>query len=231
MTFAGRLAGRPIARTARSEAFDGGGKRYRNHDETQDRGSETREWVSQPQTGAIKRLSTAVFVDVSRGVELSKVRDLAAATVGYDGARGDALAVAAVDFHRALAPRKDLWWLLYGTVVPLAPAVALGLGFFAAARVAIPPLAAVVQTQLERASVSRTSKAVAGFAPTRVRSALVHEPPHAAAAIISALPAATAAAVLDLYPPHEREAIVKRMQRPHSPLLAADAQELLRRHA
>ena len=57
---------------------------------------------------------------------------------------------------------------------------------------------------------------------------LEQEPPHAAAAIISALPAATATAVLELYPPHEREAIVTRMQRRHSPLLG-DAHELIRR--
>jgi len=63
-----------------------------------------------------------------------------------------------------------------------------------------------------------------------VRSALAQEPPHAAAAIISALPAATAAAVLELYPAHERDAIVRRMQRPHSPLIP-DAQEVVRRHA
>ena len=57
---------------------------------------------------------------------------------------------------------------------------------------------------------------------------LEQEPPHAAAAIISALPAATATAVLELYPPHEREAIVNRMQRRHSPLLS-NPDELLRR--
>ncbi|MEO6836521.1 MAG: flagellar M-ring protein FliF C-terminal domain-containing protein [Candidatus Tumulicola sp.] len=224
------IAGAAIARAARSETFDGNGKRYRHHDETEDHGSDTREWTSEAQTGGIKRLSTAIFVDVSRSIDLAKVRDLAAAAVGYDRGRGDALAVQAVDFHRERVPRKDLWWLLYGAIVPLAPAVVVILGIFAVARVTMPPFAALLQTLVERASLSRTSKAVAGFAPTRVRSALAHEPPHAAAAIISALPAATAAAVLDLYPPHEREAIVKRMQRPHSPLLA-DAQELLRRHA
>jgi flagellar M-ring protein FliF len=224
------VGGAPIERAARTETFDGSGKRYRHHDETEDRGSETHEWVSQVPPGEIKRLSTAVFVDVSRAVDLAKVRDLAAATVGFDRERGDALAVQAVDFHRDLAPHKDVWWLLYGTIVPLAPVVVATLGLFAVARVALPPLIALLQTVLERASVRHTSKAVAGFAPTRVRSALAHEPPHAAAAIISALPAATAAAVLDLYPPHEREAIVQRMQRPHSPLLA-DAAELLRRHA
>jgi hypothetical protein len=39
----------------------------------------------------------------------------------------------------------------------------------------------------------------------------------------------TATAVLELYPPHEREEIVRRMQRRHSPLLD-DPHELLRRH-
>ncbi|HEV2262541.1 MAG TPA: hypothetical protein VGR69_09680, partial [Candidatus Rubrimentiphilum sp.] len=53
----------------------------------------------------------------------------------------------------------------------------------------------------------------------KVRGALLSEPPHAAAAIISALPASTAAAILDTYPSHEREAIIARMQRPVSPLL------------
>jgi flagellar motor switch protein FliG len=71
---------------------------------------------------------------------------------------------------------------------------------------------------------------VTGYAPARVRGALAGEPPHAAAAIISALPAATAAAVLELYPPHEREAIVKRMQRTHSAVVPS-ADELLARHA
>lgn len=222
--------GNAIAHAARSESFDDGGKRYRRREETDDRGSETREFVSETDRGDLKRLSTAVFVDVARGVEPAKVRDLAAATVGYDAARGDSLVVQAVDFRRERPARKDVWWLLYGAIVPAAPVLIAMLGLFAVARIATAPFAALVQTMIERASVSRTSKAVAGFAPSRVRSALAHEPPHAAAAIISALPAATAAAVLDLYPAHEREAIVKRMQRPHSPLLA-DAEELLRRHA
>ncbi|MGA8533587.1 MAG: flagellar M-ring protein FliF C-terminal domain-containing protein [Candidatus Tumulicola sp.] len=224
------LDGNAIARAALNESLDDGGKRYRRRDETEDRGSETREILSESPAGGIKRLSTAVFIDVSGGVEPSKVRELAAATVGYDAARGDSLVVQAVNFHRERAARKDVWWLLYGALVPLAPVLVTVFGILAAVRVGMPPLSALFAAMIERASVNRTSKAVAGFAPTRVRTALAHEPPHAAAAIISALPAATAAAVLDLYPAHEREAIVKRMQRPHSPLLA-DAQELLRRHA
>jgi flagellar M-ring protein FliF len=219
-----------IASGAHSESYDDGAKRYRRRDENEDRGSDTRETISQAPPGSLKRLSAAVFVDESRVAQIAQVRALAAATIGYDARRGDALVVQAVNFHRAALPRKDVWWLLYGALVPLLPSVAIALAIVAVARLALPPFASLLQAALERASVSRTSKDVAGFAPARVRSVLEGEPPHAAAAIISALPAATAAAVLELYPAHERDAIVARMQRPHSPLLAG-AQELLRRHA
>jgi flagellar M-ring protein FliF len=223
------LGGAAIAHAGRVESFDDAGKRYRRRDETEDRGSETHELVSESRGGAIRRLSTAVFLDVARGLDAGKVRDLAGATVGYDAARGDSLVVQAVDFRHERTARKDAWWLLYGAVVPLLPVLVVAGAVLLAARTALPGLTALLRAVVERAAVDRTAKAVAGFAPARVRSVLAHEPPHAAAAIISALPAATAAAVLDLYPPHEREAIVKRMARPHSPLIG-DAAELLRRH-
>jgi flagellar biosynthesis/type III secretory pathway M-ring protein FliF/YscJ len=223
------LGAQAIEGMRRSESYDGAGKRYRRLDEGEDRGSETRELLSQVPPGALTRLSTAVFVDQGRALDLAKVRELAAATLGYDTRRGDALAVEAVDFRREPVARKDGWWLLYGTLVPLAPALIVAIGLVACARVAAPSLASLVQGLVERAVVERASRAAAGFPPARVRSMLEQEPPHAAAAIISALPAATATAVLELYPPHEREAIVHRMQRRHSPLLA-DAQELIRRH-
>jgi hypothetical protein len=224
------LAGAAIGRAATGESYDGDGKRYRRQDEREDRGSESHLVFSQTPSGALARVSTAVFVDRTRTPELAAIRDLAAATVGYDPKRGDMLTVAAVDFRAAPAAHKDGWWLLYGAVVPLLPALALAVGAIVAARAGVPPLAALARVYLERASVERTSKSVAGYEPSRVRSALAQEPPHAAAAIISALPAATAAAVLELYPPHERDAIVRRMQRPHSPLIP-DAQEVVRRHA
>ena len=223
------LDGAAIARAAHTESFEDGAKRYRRRDETDDRGSETREVVTESHGGALRRLSTAVFVDASRGLDAGNVRDLAAATVGFDAARGDALVVQAVDFRREAVARKDLWWLLYGAIVPLLPVLVATIALLAGVRAALPPLTALVRAAIERASIRRTATAVATFSPARVRGALAQEPPHAAAAIISALPAATAAAVLDLYPAHEREAIVKRMQRPHSPLLG-DAAELLRRH-
>jgi flagellar M-ring protein FliF len=223
------LGASAITRTARSETYDGGGRRYRHVEEAEDRGSETHERYSHVASGALRRLSTAVFVDQSRALDLGKVRELAAATIGYDAQRGDELAVEAIDFHHDPVPRKDVWWLLYGTIVPLAPALILAIGLVTCARLLVPPLGSLVHALAERIAVERTSKAAAGFPPARVRSMLEQEPPHAAAAIISALPAATATAVLDLYPPHEREAIVTRMQRPHSPLIP-DAHELMRRH-
>jgi flagellar M-ring protein FliF len=224
------LAGSAIDRTSTGESYDGEGKRYRRQDDREDRGSESHDVLSQTPPGALARISTAVFVERSRAPELAAIRDLAAATVGYDPKRGDTLTVAAVDFRTTPAARKDAWWLLYGTLVPLLPALALAIGAVLAARSGVPPVIALLRPYFERAAVERASKSVAGYEPSRVRSALAQEPPHAAAAIISALPAATAAAVLELYPPHERDAIVRRMQRPHSPLVP-DAEEIVRRHA
>ncbi|MGC1380674.1 MAG: flagellar M-ring protein FliF C-terminal domain-containing protein [Candidatus Baltobacteraceae bacterium] len=224
------LAAPPVARVSASESYDGSGKRYRRLDRRDDLGTETHELLSQAHPGGLRRLSTAVFVDESRAFDVTKVRELAAAAVGYDPRRGDVLAVESIDFRRVPVARKDLWWLLYGTLVPLAPAVALAVGLVLAARLAVPPALALLQSLIERVAVERASKAAVGFAPARVRSMLAQEPAHAAAAIISALPAATATAVLELYPPHEREAIVRRMQRQHAPLLD-DAGELLNRHA
>jgi len=222
-------AAESIAVTRTSETYENGAKRYRRQDEANDRGSETHESFAQLAPGSLKRLSTAVFVDQSRALDLTKVRELCGATLGYDPNRGDDLAVEAVDFHRETLPRRNGWWLVYGAILPLAPALILAIGFVACARLAVPPIATLLNAIAERANLERASKAAVSYPPARVRSMLEQEPPHAAAAIISALPAATATAVLELYPPHEREAIVDRMQRRHSPLLS-DPQELLRRH-
>jgi flagellar M-ring protein FliF len=218
-----------IQAVRRSESYDGSGKHYRHVEQGEDRGSETHELLSRVPSGGIKRVSTAVFVDETRALDLAKVRELAAAAVGYDARRGDTLAVEAVDFRRPAVARKDAWWLLYGAIVPLAPGIILAIGLVVCTRIALPALTSLIRELAERAALGRASKAAAGFAPGRVRSMLEREPPHAAAAIISALPAATATAVLELYPPHERDAIVSRMQRRHSPLLD-DAAELLREH-
>jgi flagellar biosynthesis/type III secretory pathway M-ring protein FliF/YscJ len=225
-----RPLGEPVSYAARSETFDGSGKRYRVRDESGERGESTRERQSAAEPGAISRVSAAVFVDAARHLDVPAIHDLAAATIGIDVKRGDSLAVQAIDFGRTPEVRKDSWWLLYGAVVPLLPAIVVAIAVLLSTRLVLPPVLEFARAALERASLRRTSSAVAGFAPARVRTVLAQEPPHAAAAIISALPAATAAAVLELYPQLERDAIVQRMQRPHSPLVG-DAHELLRRHA
>jgi flagellar M-ring protein FliF len=220
--------GDPIAVVTRNERYSDGSKHYDHADRDDARGSDLREVLTQAPPGNLKRISTAVFVDESHAIELPKVRDLAAATVGYDERRGDALVVQAVDFARTAVARKDPWWLAYGALVPLIPALVTALAGIAVARLVLPPAFSLLQQAVERTTVRRASKAMNGLAPARVRSVLCDEPPHAAAAIISALPAATAAAVLELYPQHEREAIVTRMQRPCT-TLAGDPHEYLRR--
>jgi flagellar M-ring protein FliF len=223
------VGGDPIEHATASESYDGGGKKYAKNDVHDDRGSETRETVTHADPGAPTRISTAVFVDADRGADLAKVRELAAATIGYDPHRGDELTVQAVAFHRALQQKHDGWFLLYGAIVPLLPTVAIVVGLLLFGRSLLPNVHALVKGALERDAIARTSRTIAGYAPARVRGALAGEPPHAAAAIISALPAATAAAVLELYPAHEREAIVKRMQRVHGSVIPS-ADELLAQH-
>ncbi len=219
-----------VTRSLDTESYDDGAKRYRKSDERDDRGAETRETVARTAAGALVRVSTAVFLDASRAGDLVRVRDLAAATVGYDPRRGDQLSVEAVEFHRALRARSDPWMLAYGILTALLPFVALAVAAIALTKAALPALVGLVRAHAESVAVERATRTVAGYAPAQVRGVLAHEPPHAAAAIISALPAATAAAVLELYPAHEREAIVRRMQRAHAPIVP-DLDEVLRTHA
>ena len=223
--------GAAIETATQSESFDDAGKRFRSQSSDADRGSETRELVSDAPRGTLARISTAIFVDERRAADLAKVRELAAAAAGYDAKRGDELAVVAVDFQRPLEAKRDVWWLLYGAIVPALPPAVLAIASIVALRIAAPSVTAIARAALERSRLrAATATATADpIAPARVRSALAAEPPHAAAAVISALPAATAAAVLELYPQHEREAIVARMQRAHAPLVG-DPLEFLRRH-
>jgi flagellar M-ring protein FliF len=220
------LSSIPISASTQEERYDGQGKRYGRSDEQLDRGSETREISTTAAPGRIARISAAVFLDASRGIDAAQVRQLAAATLGIDPHRGDSIDVAAISFAHAPVARKDAWWLAYGAIVPLLPTLVTAIAVLVALRWAGAPVGSLVRTFAERASFARKADAVQGIAPASVRGALRNEPPHAAAAIISALPAATAAAVLDMYPEHERAAIIRRMQRPASPLVA-DAESFI----
>ena len=220
----------PIQRDDTGESYADSGKRYERHAAHVDRGSVTSEAVSREEPGRLMRISTAVYVDRARSADVANVRALAAATVGFDPRRGDTLAVQTVEFPHALVPKRDGWWLAYNALLAVLPTLLFVVGAVGLARAAGPSVRDLVTQTCERLAVSRATRTVAGYSPSRVRGALAHEPPHAAAAIISALPAATAAAVLELYPQHEREAIVRRMQRP-MPSVMPSVEEVLGRHA
>jgi flagellar motor switch protein FliG len=102
------------------------------------------------------------------------------------------------------------------------------LGVLFTLRWSIVPLTQAIELVRQRWAVRRARGEVAGFAPSQVRGVLKGEPAHTAAAIISALPTATATAVLEMYSPEERAAIVRRMQHAMAPVVP-DYQTLVRR--
>jgi flagellar M-ring protein FliF len=223
----------PVSTTAitantQDERYTGEGKHYDRTQQQLDRGSDTREVTASAEPGRVARISAAVFVDANRIADIAQVRSLAAAALGIDAHRGDTLAVQAMAFSRVPSAKQDVWWLAYGAIVPLLPTLVIAAVTLTALRWAGAPVGTFVRALAERAAIAKATADVSGIAPANVRGALMNEPPHAAAAIISALPAATAAAVLDMYPEHERAAIVRRMQRPASPLLS-DAESFIAR--
>lgn len=206
-----------ITASTQRERFTGDGKHYDRSDQQVDRGSETHETTSSLQPGRVARITAAVFVDALRGVDLYSVRTLAAATLGIDPRRGDSLQVGTISFSHAMVPRKDGWWLAYGAIVPVLPTLIVAIVILIALRWSRAPVMTAMRALIDRAHSKRDPSNAMQTA--KVRGALVKEPPHTAAAIISALPQSTAAAILETYPPQERAAIIERMQRPISPLL------------
>lgn len=210
----------PISSNVDDERYSGAGKTYEHETAQVNHGSETHRIAASAQAGRIERITAAVFVDANRQIDLYQIRRLAAATLGIDPHRGDRLEVATIPFaHPRRAPR-DGWWLAYGALTPLLPTLAIAATILLALRWAGAPLEKIFAMLTARSSIARATASLSGRAPAQVHGALRDEPPHAAAAVISALPAATAAAVLDLYPEHERSAIVQRMQRTPPPLLS-----------
>lgn len=219
--------GGSVARESTDERYAAGPKKYSKTSATEDRGSDVRDEHRVVGPGATARLTVAIFVDAARGLDLAKIRALAAATAGVRQERGDALSVEAVAFAGAqLAPgasRAPGWVLAFAGVLPQGlTAVAL----IAVVAVTARPAAAVAARAIESASLRGVAREVSTISPERVRGALDGEPPHVAAALISGLPAATAAAVLELYAPDERAGIVRRLPRANATLLPR-AEELL----
>jgi hypothetical protein len=221
--------GGTLARSASDERYSSNLKKYAKGNSTEERGSDMRDEVRVTLPGATERRSVAVFVDSARNLDLAKIRSLAEAAAGLDAARGDVLHIEAVRFAGAVEPHPAharMWALageLSGILTQAIVALCIGLAVWAGAR----PAHALAVKAIDAATVRSATREVAGIPPVRVRGALAGEPPHIAAAIISALPAATATAVLELYPPDERAAIVRRLARAASPLVP-DAEELIR---
>lgn len=211
--------GGSIARASSDERYASGAKKYSKTNATEDRGSETREEHRVAGAEATARLTVAVFVDAARGLDLPKIRALAAATAGVSVERGDAVSVEAVPFADAgppAAPRSPVWALAFAGVLPQALTVSAVIAVVAFAG---RPIVAIATRALETTALRVVPRDAATIAPERIRQKLEGEPPHVAAALICALPAAVAAAVLELYEPAERAAIVRRLARANASLL------------
>jgi flagellar M-ring protein FliF len=210
-----------IARATTDERYASTAKKYSKTSATEDRGSRTREEHRITVAGATARLTVAVFVDDARRLDLAKIRALASATAGVRPDRGDAISVEAVAFgdgtpRGVRGARAPGWVLAFASVLPQAfTAIAVVLAVVFGAK----PLASAAARAVDSASTRGAAREVASIPPARVRGALEGEPPHVAAAIISTLPTITAAAVLELYLPEERAAIVRRLARANASLV------------
>ncbi len=222
------IGSRDIGTTISDETYKSAAKTYAKRNASVDRGSETQDEKIETPGGRLERISVAIAVDRSLHADLSKVRTLALGTLGLQAERGDAVAVEEMAFSAPAAHHGAPYGPFAALVAMLAPSAFSALGLVLAVRFGAKPASALCESVLQRLAVQRTSAAVAAFAPAHVRGALANEPPHTAAAIISALPAATATAVLELYPPDERAAIVRRMSRNGSPVIP-DYETVLRR--
>ncbi len=223
------LGSRAIGTTTMDEHYKSTSKTYAKSNTSVDRGSEVQDETIETPAGRLERISVAVAVDQARRLDVAKIRSLAGATLGLVPSRGDSLSVEEIAFARATVPAARVpVAVALGFAAALAPTLVIALAIVLCVRVGAAPTARVLEAFAGRAALGRATAAVTGYAPAHVRGALRNEPPHTAAAIISALPAATATAVLEMYPPDERAAIVRRMSRAAAPVVP-DCETVLRR--
>jgi flagellar biosynthesis/type III secretory pathway M-ring protein FliF/YscJ len=224
------VGSRPVAETTTDEHYTSASKKYGKVVGTVDRGSDVQEYKTEIPAGRAERISVAVAVDQNRHLDLNKIRSLAMGTLGMVSSRGDTLSIEEIPFaHTASAPALPSWAYALASASALLPSLALAAGIAIAALTCGKPIGAALEKVSERIIVGRATRALpSSYAPAHVRGTLRGEPPHTAAAIISALPAATATAVLEMYSPEERAAIVRRMARAATPAMP-DYETVLRR--
>ncbi len=202
-----------------SESYRKGGLGYDRSSARRERGLAQRRVRESVPAGALRRRDVAVLVDARRVADLGAIRTLVRAAAGIDTHRGDRLVVEALPFTRARHRSRDGWWLAYGAIVPLLPSVLGIVALLFALRALRAPMRWAARIALRALRRRPGAREIGGYAPMQLRGALRDEPPHAAAAMMSALPASTVAAVLELYPPEERAAILRNMARTRSPLV------------
>ncbi len=222
------LGTRPLRATNSDERYSSAQKRYSKASSNEEAGSDVEELRTDIPAGRLARASVAIAVDAARRLDLDKIRALAVATLGLDTARGDRVSVEEVAFAPLPQSRTPFVAIAAEAAAQVVPGMlALGAAFIVL-RHGGRPLARACRSALRSLEVRRASRAVAGYGPSQVRGVLRDEPPHTVAAIISALPAATATAVLEMYPPEERAQIVSRMARAVAPVVP-DYEAVLRR--
>lgn len=188
-----------ITHAGSDERYSAEKKTYQKSTATDERGSEMHDVHRVAAEDATARLSVAIFVDGARAIDLDKIRALGAAAAGIDPARGDTIRVEAVRFAPGppLPMRGIDGWAIAGLFAGLIPQLAVVAGGVALVTLGARPAYALAVRAVEAAGVRSAAEQSAGLPPARIRGALAGEPPHVAAAVISALPAATATAVLE----------------------------------
>lgn len=216
-----------ISRHDVDERFNGEKKSYSRVQTTEDRGSSVHESHASLAPGTLARISIAVIVDARRSLDTARIREVAAAAAGYDPKRGDTLSVEAVAFDRAYQTAPQPFAYALGVLGEAMPGVALAVLAIVVVRSGARPAFALANDLLRRTRLERDLSSGTP-SPDAIFGALRGEPPHVVAAILSRLSAPAATAVLELYPSDERRAIVGRLARKTSPLIAGlDAQTLL----
>jgi len=202
------------------ERFSGEKKSYTRRRTSLDRGSDVHEERKQIAAGSVARVSIAVIVDARRSFDLEKIRQVAAAASGLDPHRGDTLSVEAVAFDRPSGAAPQPFAYALGVFGEAIPAIALALVAIVALRVCAQPMTALAGDLMRRYALRRAAPQMQALGADAVFRALQDEPAHVAAAIVATLGTPLATAVLELYPPAERRAIVERLGRKRSPLVA-----------
>ncbi len=217
-----------ISRHDLDERFTDVKKSYSRSATTEDHGSDVHEERSTLAAGALARVSIAVIVDARRSLDVDKIREVAAAAGGYDPRRGDTLSVEAVAFDRPYGVSPQPFAYALGVLGEAIPGVALAAMVIVIVRVAARPAFALLNDTARRMQLERETPAGA-LSPQEIFERLRGEPAHVVATIVARLPSPLATAVLELYPIDERRAIVARLARKPTRLVATlDGEVLVR---